>query len=106
MPGPWQKEISWPPRRSQSASCPRMPTFGRYPLPTRLAAGGMAEIFLARLSGAGGFGKLIVIKRILPTLAQQATFVAMFVSEAKLGALLNHPNVCQVFELGEAEGHY
>jgi eukaryotic-like serine/threonine-protein kinase len=80
--------------------------FGKYNLVARLATGGMAEIFLARLQGVAGFEKLVCIKRILPHLARDKQFVAMFLSEARIAARISHPNVCQVFELGEIEGSY
>jgi eukaryotic-like serine/threonine-protein kinase len=80
--------------------------FGKYSLVARLATGGMAEIFLARLQGAAGFEKLVCIKRILPHLARDKQFVAMFLDEARIAARISHPNVCQVFELGEIEGSY
>jgi serine/threonine protein kinase len=66
----------------------------------------MAEIFLARLQGAAGFEKLVCIKRILPHLARDRQFVAMFLAEARIASQISHPNVCQVFELGEIEGSY
>ena len=80
--------------------------FGKYTLVAKLATGGMAEIFLARLHGDGGFEKLVCIKRILPHLATDPQFVAMFLDEARVAARISHPNVCQVFELGEWEGQY
>ena len=80
--------------------------FGKYTLVAKLATGGMAEIFLARLAGHGGFEKLVCIKRILPHLAKDPQFVAMFLDEARVAARISHPNVCQVFELGEQEGAY
>src|SRR5215510_13595536 len=81
-------------------------SFGKYSLVARLATGGMAEIFLARLQGAAGFEKLVCIKRILPHLARDKQFVAMFLDEARIAARITHPNVCQVFELGEIDGSY
>jgi serine/threonine-protein kinase len=72
----------------------------------RLARGGMAEIVLARLGGASGFEKLVVLKRLLPHLAGQKRHVSMFLHEACVAARISHPNVCQVYELGEAGGHY
>jgi len=81
-------------------------SFGKYSLVARLATGGMAEIFLARLQGAAGFEKLVCIKRILPHLARDKQFVAMFLDEARIAARISHPNVCQVFELGEIENSY
>ncbi len=81
-------------------------TFGKYTLLCKLATGGMGELFVARQTGAGGFEKLVVIKRLLPHLAEDAHFVAMLLDEARIAARLSHPNVCQVYDLGEAEGHY
>jgi eukaryotic-like serine/threonine-protein kinase len=81
-------------------------SFGKYTLVAKLATGGMAEIFLARLLSDGGFEKLICIKRILPHLAKDPQFVAMFLDEARVVARISHPNVCQVFELGEIDGQY
>jgi serine/threonine protein kinase len=81
-------------------------SFGKYTLVAKLAMGGMAEIFLARLNGDGGFSKLVCIKRILPHLAKDPQFVAMFLDEARVAARISHPNVCHVFELGEYGGQY
>ncbi|MDP2309976.1 MAG: protein kinase [Pseudomonadota bacterium] len=81
--------------------------FGRYQLLERIAAGGMAEVFLARSFGVEGFEKRLVIKRILPELAKNPRFVAMFVHEAKLSVSMSHPNIVQVFDLGKVgEDHY
>ncbi len=77
---------------------------GRYELLLELARGGMAELFLARLHGAGGFAKLIAIKRILPHLVTDRQFTDMFLQEGRIAAHLSHPNVCTVFELGEIDG--
>jgi len=79
---------------------------GKYQLLRKLATGGMAEVFLAKTDGPMGFEKHLVIKRILPHLAEDPQFVAMFLGEAKLAAQLNHPNLVQLFDFGEAEGSY
>ncbi|RAL22759.1 hypothetical protein DL240_07620 [Lujinxingia litoralis] len=79
---------------------------GRYELLTRLATGGMAELFLARERGLAGLERLVVIKRILPHLADQASFVEMFLREARIVARLSHPNVVQIYELGHEEQTY
>jgi len=79
---------------------------GKYQLVQRLAQGGMAELFLARAEGPGGFSKQVVVKRILPHLVSDPSFVDMFLGEARLAALLNHPNVVQTFDFGEAGGAY
>ncbi|HYO74034.1 MAG TPA: protein kinase [Archangium sp.] len=79
---------------------------GKYELVRKLAAGGMAEVFLAKAAGPMGFEKTLVVKRILPELAAEPDFVQMFLSEAKLAARLTHPNIVQIFDLGESEGSY
>src|ERR1041384_2185804 len=70
----------------------------------RLAAGGMGEIFLARLEGAAGFEKLFAIKRILPHLAGDLRFRGMLIAEAQLASMMAHANICHVYELGETDG--
>ncbi len=80
--------------------------FGKYQLVLRLATGGMAEIFLARLKAVAGFERFVVIKRILPHLDEDEQFVAMFLDEARIAARITHANVCQVYELGEVDGQY
>jgi len=77
---------------------------GRYELLARLASGGMGEIFLARLEGAAGFEKLLVVKRILPHLADDARFRGMLIAEARIASRMTHANICQVYELGETDG--
>jgi len=79
---------------------------GKYQLLRKLATGGMAEVFLAKTDGPMGFEKQLVIKRILPHLAEDPQFVQMFLAEAKLAARLNHPNLVQLFDFGQAEGSY
>jgi serine/threonine-protein kinase len=81
-------------------------TVGRYQLIKKLATGGMAEVFLASAEGPGGFSKQLVVKRILPHHADNPQFVQMFLSEAKLAAQLNHPNIVQVFDFGQAGRDY
>ena len=80
--------------------------FGRYTLVQRLATGGMAEVFKAKIISGHGFEKLLVIKRILPNLAADRTFVSMFIDEAKLTAQLVHPKIVQVTDFGEEGGQY
>lgn len=74
--------------------------YGRYEILDRLATGGMGEVYLARAVGAAGFQKLVVIKKILPHLAEQPAFVEGLVKEAKLLTELTHPNIVQVLDLG------
>ncbi len=83
-----------------------MESVGKYQLVRKLATGGMAEVFLARAEGPGGFSKKLVVKRILPHFLSDPHFAEMFLSEARLAAELNHPNVVQIFDFGQAEGQY
>ena len=80
--------------------------FGKYTLLRRLAAGGMAEIFLALHRSVAGFEKLIVIKRILPSMNQDQGFIEMLLHEARVAATLSHPNVVQIFDVGQVDGTY
>ncbi len=82
------------------------PRLGKYQLLRKLATGGMAEVFLAKTAGPMGFEKQLVIKRILPHLAEDPQFVQMFLGEAKLAAQLNHPNLVQIFDFGQSDGSY
>jgi eukaryotic-like serine/threonine-protein kinase len=77
---------------------------GPYELIQRIATGGMAEVYLARRAGPHGFQKVVAVKRILPQLAQDSDFVAMFIDEARVCARLAHPNIVQVFDFGEHDG--
>lgn len=93
----------------QGAASPRYTTdvvraFGRYEVIQPLAIGGMAELFLARARAAAGFEKTVVVKRILPNLATDSTIRTLFLDEARLAATLEHPNIVQVFDLGDNDG--
>jgi serine/threonine protein kinase len=66
----------------------------------------MADVYKGRIQGPQGFERVFVIKRILPHLSDEPTFIKMFVEEAKLSARLSHPNIVQIFELGAVEGEY
>jgi tRNA A-37 threonylcarbamoyl transferase component Bud32 len=77
---------------------------GRYELLRLLATGGMAEIYLARQNAMAGFEKEVVIKRLKPELARDPRLVEMFLDEARIGALLNHPNIVHVYDVEEHEG--
>jgi len=79
---------------------------GKYQLVRKLASGGMAEVFLAKAAGPRGFEKTLVLKRILPHLAEDPAFVEMFLGEARLAAQLEHPNIVQIFDFGEVEGSF
>jgi tRNA A-37 threonylcarbamoyl transferase component Bud32 len=81
-------------------------TFGKYFLTEKLATGGMAEIYLAKLVGPGGFEKQLVIKQIHPKLSGQRHFVDLFVAEAKTLVTLAHGNIVPVYELGVIDDTY
>ncbi len=80
--------------------------FGKYMLLRKIASGGMAEIFLAIQRSVAGFEKLIVIKRILPQMNQDRAFIEMLLQEARIAATLSHPNIVQIFDVGEVDGRF
>jgi eukaryotic-like serine/threonine-protein kinase len=80
--------------------------FGKYQLFATLGRGGMADVFLAVARGPMGFNKLVVVKRLRSTPAEEASFLNMFLDEARLAARLNHPNVVHTYEVGEHDGQY
>jgi serine/threonine protein kinase len=80
--------------------------FGKYQLLEKLAVGGMAELYLGKMIGDEGFEKQIAIKRILPHLNSEQEVVSSFVEEAKLAALLHHPNIVQIYDFGTIDGSY
>jgi serine/threonine protein kinase len=81
-------------------------SLGRYQILRKLADGTMAEIYLARLAGEAGFEKLVVVKRIKSTVAQDRGALAMFLDEARLAATLHHSNIAEVIDVGESDGNY
>lgn len=81
-------------------------SFGKYFLTDKIATGGMAEIYLAKLIGPGGFEKQLVIKQIHPELGGKPAFVDLFVTEAKTLVSLSHGNIVPIYELGLVEDRY
>jgi serine/threonine-protein kinase len=82
-------------------------TLGRYQLLSRLAVGGMAEVYLARQGELSGFKTLVVVKKVLPHLAVKSDFIAMFLDEARIASMLDHPNVVRITEVGRTDsGEY
>ena len=85
----------------------RLIPFGKYQLLERVSVGGMAEVFKAKSFGIEGFEKILAIKRILPTMAEDNDFIEMFIDEAKIAGQLNHANICPIYELGKVgDSHY
>src|ERR1700761_8334644 len=80
--------------------------FGPYVIYERLGVGGMATVHRALERGIEGFERVVALKRLLPHLAEDASFIKSFVREAKLASLLNHVNIVQIFELGRVGAEY
>jgi hypothetical protein len=79
---------------------------GRYEILRPIGAGGMAELFLARVRGERGAAGLVVVKRILPHLARDPAFVQMFLNEARIASTLAHPNLVTITDFGQMDGAY
>lgn len=86
------------------AQASKLGRLGRYVLRGEIASGGMATVYLAHLEGPHGFEKVVAVKRIHPHLTSDRRFVSMFLDEARVAALIHHPNVCAVTDFGEFEG--
>ncbi len=80
--------------------------FGKYLLLDRVNIGGMAEVWRAKTFGAGGFERIVAIKRILPNIAEDEEFITMFIDEAKITVQLNHANIAQIYELANLSNSY
>jgi len=88
-------------------SAPQLSRIGKYRLIATIGHGGMAHIHLALMAGVAGFNKLLVIKALREDIAASTEdFVTMFLDEARLAARLNHPNIVQSYEVGQAEGRF
>lgn len=83
-----------------------MDRLGDYRLRKRLAVGGMGEVYLGEKVGPEGFVKPVVLKCVLPQLAKDRAFVQLFLDEARLAALLNHPNIAQIYDFGVTDNVY
>ena len=83
-----------------------MERFGKYLLMQQIAEGGMGEVFLARQRGLADVERMVVLKRIRPALREEAKFQSLFLSEARISARLNHPNVVQLYEFGRIDESY
>src|SRR6185436_6289899 len=80
--------------------------FGRYRLLQRIGAGGMAEIFRAIAVGEQGFERTVAIKRIREEVVELTDIGKLFADEARVSALLDHPNIVQVYDFGAVDGSY
>ena len=80
--------------------------FGKYQLLDKIAVGGMAELYRAKVTREFGFEKQVAIKKILPHLSDEGNLVKAFIDEAKLAALLQHENIVQIYDFGKLKGEY
>lgn len=92
------------PNPSAAGVDPSIPPEERYEIIGRIAAGGMAEIYLSRMLVANGAQRECVLKRLMPELQSDHEFVQMFYDEANIASQLSHPNIVRIFELGELDG--
>ena len=80
--------------------------FGKYYLLERVNVGGMAEVYKAKATGVEGFERLVAVKRILPSIAEDEEFITMFIDEAKIAVQLTHASIAQIFDLGRVDESY
>src|SRR4051794_1574440 len=83
-----------------------LPRYGSFETIKRIAVGGMGEIFLARQTGIKGFEQLAIIKTLLTESDDDEDRKEMFLAEARIAGVLNHPNIVQIYDVGEEEGTY
>jgi hypothetical protein len=97
-----------PPVASAPSDLDRMDgsKIGPYRLRERIAQGGMAELYMADYVRRDGFKRAMAVKRVLPHLAENQDFINMFIREARLAALLQHPNIVQIFDFGKLQNAY
>ncbi|MCP4504482.1 MAG: protein kinase [Deltaproteobacteria bacterium] len=79
--------------------------FGKYEIIRRLAIGGMGEVFLSRQTGVA-VDRLVILKSLLPEIAEQEGFIDQFLDEARVASTLNHPNIVSIYEVGLWNGVY
>lgn len=103
-----KKKAKKPPKddAAQRARSVQGRRFGRFELLLEMGSGGMATLYLARIRGPQNFEKLIAIKKIHDHLSREEEFVDMFLDEARISAMIHHPNVVQIFDLGSIDGAY
>src|SRR5512137_2299744 len=90
--------------RSVERASPSQREIGRYSLYGEIASGGMATVYVGRLNAAGGFGRIVAIKRLHAQFARDPEFVSMFLDEARLAARIHHPNVVSTLDVVQNEG--
>jgi len=80
--------------------------FGRFLLLDKVAAGGMAEVWRAKITGEGNFQKIVALKKILPHVSEDEDFITMFTDEANITSTMNHANIGQVSEFSRVGDTY
>lgn len=103
-PGAWSEDFEADAEEPRQLGEADDRAFGRYILCWELASGGMGTVFLARDVRPGGFDRPVALKRIHPHLSSKQHLVDMFLDEARIQSLVNHPNVCTVYDFGEVDG--
>ena len=93
-------------KREREKAMEGMTRIGPYLLTRKIAQGGMAELYLADYLREDGFRKTVAVKKVLPHLADNRDFIDMFIREARLAALLQHPNVVQIADFGNGADRY
>ena len=105
----WRSGVEWGcPRRLPDAGRDAVTEsfqLGRYRLFAELGHGGMADVYLAHMRGLGDFVKEVALKRVLPELLAEPELTQMFLDEARISARLEHPNIVQVFDIGQEREH-
>ncbi len=103
---PHESESDHSPHRTTGRGAAQFTRLGKYELIARIGKGGMAQVYLARQRGPANFEKMVVVKTIHPHLAAQTSFIEMLLDEARIAALLKHPCVVDIYELGLHEETY
>src|SRR5262252_11207099 len=93
-------------QRAPIGPLPMGAKLGRYEILGKLAAGGMAIVYVARAHGVAGFERLVAIKVLHSNLAHEEEFIKMFLDEARLAASIRHPNVVPTIDIDEGKAGY
>ena len=93
-------------QRRKQAELENLTQIGPYVLTSKIGQGGMAELHLADYVREDGFRRTVALKKVLPHLAENQDFINMFIREARLAALLQHPNIVQIIDFGNIKNTY
>jgi serine/threonine-protein kinase len=101
-----REQVSSPTATAPAVGRPDMQQVGRYELLLEVASGGMATVYVGRQHGAGGFERLVAIKRMHPHIGAEPELAASFMDEARIASLIRHPNVVAVQDVHDADGEH